>query len=48
MFECQFDDNRRKEMKKYFPKSLKYFDYTIEKYGTIPSKKLGRPDIILD
>ncbi|MCD7839177.1 MAG: hypothetical protein LUG46_00970 [Erysipelotrichaceae bacterium] len=24
------------------------FDYTIEKYGTIPSRKLGRPDIILD
>ncbi|MCD7949077.1 MAG: hypothetical protein LUG12_02280 [Erysipelotrichaceae bacterium] len=24
------------------------FDYTIEKYGTIPSKKLGRPDVILD
>ncbi len=26
MFECQFDDERRKEMKKYFPKSLKYFE----------------------
>ncbi len=24
------------------------FDYTIEKYGTIPSQKLGRPDVILD
>ncbi len=24
------------------------FDYTIEKYGTIPSLKLGLPDVILD
>ncbi len=24
------------------------FDYTIEKYGTIPSQKLGLPDVILD
>ncbi len=24
------------------------FDYTIEKYGTIPPKNLGRPDVILD
>ncbi len=24
------------------------FDYTIEKYGTIPSKNLGMPDIIYD
>ncbi|MCD8028102.1 MAG: hypothetical protein LUF02_05460, partial [Erysipelotrichaceae bacterium] len=24
------------------------FDYTIEKYGTIPSQKLGRPEVILD
>ncbi len=25
-----------------------HFDYTIEKYGTIPSKKLGPAEIIYD
>ncbi len=24
------------------------FDYTIEKYGTLPSKNLGRPSVIYD
>ncbi len=30
MFECQFDDERRKEMNKYFPKSLKYFEKKLK------------------
>lgn len=31
MFECQFDPMRKKEMQKYFPSSLKYFEETILK-----------------
>ncbi|MCD7893810.1 MAG: hypothetical protein LUG60_08935 [Erysipelotrichaceae bacterium] len=30
MFECQFDYERRKEMKKYFPKSLNYFEKKLK------------------
>ncbi len=30
MYECQFDDLRYKEMKKYFPKSLKYFEKMLK------------------
>ncbi len=31
MFECQFDEERRKEMKKYFPQSFKYFEKKLIK-----------------
>ncbi|MCD7893812.1 MAG: hypothetical protein LUG60_08945 [Erysipelotrichaceae bacterium] len=30
MFECQFDLDRRKQMKKYFPKSLEYFEKKLK------------------
>ncbi len=30
MFECQFDSERYKEMKKYFPESLKYFEWKLK------------------
>ncbi|MCD7840028.1 MAG: hypothetical protein LUG46_05290 [Erysipelotrichaceae bacterium] len=29
MFECEFDAKKRKEMKKYFPKSLEYFESVL-------------------
>ncbi len=30
MFECQFDNDRYKGMKKYFPKSLEYFERKLK------------------